>query len=409
MARFGGRSVEAEGGRRALFLLSVSVMLAMSTWFSATVVIPQLTEAWDLTDSGKSLLTIMVQLGFVAGALATSITSLPDLVPSRVLIAIGSCTAAGANILLLAANGLALGLGCRFLTGAALALVYPPAIRLMSTWFVKRRGAALGIIVGALTIGSALPHLVNAVVDLDWQTVIVATSALTVAGGAIGSIVHEGPFGFERAVFAPRRAIAMLRNRELMLTTLGYFGHMWELYAMWAWIAVFMRFQVAERGGSATTAALIAFAIIAVGAPGCYVAGRLADRVGRARTTIVMMSVSGACAAGIGLLVGQPTWLVAAVGLLWGVAVISDSAQFSALVTEFAERRYVGTALALQLALGFTLTVVTIWLVPLMVEAVGWRWAFLVLVPGPLIGIAAMARVDGVEKPAARRAAEVAA
>jgi MFS family permease len=403
MARARGQSGEASGGRRALLLLSLSVMLAMSTWFSATVVIPQLTEAWALTDTGKSLLTIMVQLGFVVGALATSVTSLPDLVPSRRLIAIGSCAAAGANLLLLTADGLAPGLVFRFLTGAALALVYPPAIKLMSTWFVRRRGAALGIVVGALTIGSALPHLVNAVVDLDWQTVIVATSALTLLGGAIGAIVVEGPFGFERAVFAPRRSVGLLRNRALMLTTLGYFGHMWELYAMWAWIATFMRFQVAGQGGSAATASLIAFAIIAVGAPGCYLAGRLADRVGRARTTIAMMSVSGACAAGIGLLVGLPTWIVTAVGLLWGVAVISDSAQFSALVTELAERRYVGTALALQLALGFTLTVVTIWLVPLAVEAVGWRWAFLVLVPGPLIGVAAMARVGAVETPAQLR------
>ena len=378
---------------RALALLSLSLVLSMTTWFSATAVVPQLRSLWDLSGTGAAWLTIAVQLGFVAGALGSSLTNLADVVSPRTVILAGSVGAAASNGLLVAADGLEAGIPLRFATGFFLAGVYPPALKLMATWFRRGRGTALGIVVGALTLGSALPHLVNGLGGLDWRTVIAATSALTVAGGLVARIfVPEGPFPFPRAVFDPRQAGLVLRNRGVRLASLGYFGHMWELYAAWAWFLVLAR----AAGFGPRGAAYATFAMIGIGALGCWAGGVLGDRWGRAETTSLAMAVSGICAVAVGLLVDVSPWLVLAVGLVWGVAVVADSAQFSTAVTELADQSYVATALALQLAIGFTLTVATIWLVPVLEEAVGWRWAFAFLAPGPALGIAAMLRLRSV-------------
>ncbi len=379
---------------RALAMLALALVLSMSTWFSASAVIPQLRAEWELGASGTAWLTIAVQLGFVAGALIAAVLSLSDVFRPQRVILFGALGAATANGLFLLADSAAAGLPLRFLTGAALAQVYPPALKVMSTWYRSGRGAALGILVGAITIGSALPHLVNGIGGLDWQAVIAATSIFTLAGGAIAASVPDGPFPFPRAKFDPSQARRVLANRGVRLASLGYLGHMWELYAMWAWFVVFFAATLTERGTAAgSSAALATFAVIAVGGPGSWVGGLLGDRWGRTRTTILMMSVSAACAASIGLFFGDPTWVVLGIGLIWGFTVIADSAQFSTMVTELADQAYVGTALTLQLALGFTLTVATIWLLPLLEESVSWRWAFLLLAPGPALGIVAMWRL----------------
>jgi MFS family permease len=265
----------------------------------------------------------------------------------------------------------------------------------MSTWFRERRGTALGVLVGALTVGSALPHLVNGLGGLDWHFVILATSALTVVGGLIaGLAVTDGPYPFPPASFDPRQAHRALANRGVRLATLGYFGHMWELYAMWAWFVIFFAAALDTHGSApGREAAYATFAVIGIGGLGCWAGGILGDRWGRTRTTALMMLVSGLCALSIGLLFTDPTWIVFAVGLVWGFTVVADSAQFSTIVTELADQAYVGTALTLQLALGFTLTVATIWLVPVLEHEVGWRWAFAFLAPGPLLGIVAMLRL----------------
>jgi predicted MFS family arabinose efflux permease len=231
---------------------------------------------------------------------------------------------------------------------------------------------------------------VNGLGGLDWQVVIYATSALTLAGGVLAWLgVPDGPFAFPPAVFSPRQAGRVLRNRGVRLASLGYFGHMWELYAMWAWFLVFFR----EATGHPRGAAYATFAAIGIGGIGCWVGGVLGDRWGRTRTTAASMLVSGACSLGIGLLFNASTWLLVAVGLVWGFAIVADSAQFSTMVTELADQAYVGTALALQLAVGFTLTVATIWLIPVLQDHVGWRWAFAFLAPGPALGIVAMLRL----------------
>jgi MFS family permease len=377
--------------RRALALIALALVLAMSTWFSASAVLPQLKDDWGLSGSAGAWLTIAVQLGFVAGALVSAATNLPDVVSPRTVILGGAVGAAAANLALAAADGPTLAIPLRFATGAFLAGVYPPALKLLATWYRRGRGVALGVGVGALTLGSALPHLVNGFGGVDWRTVVYATSALTLAGGLVARFaVHDGPNPFPRAAFDPHQARRAFGNRGVRLASAGYFGHMWELYAMWAWFLIFFRDQI---DGRRAAAAFATFAVIGVGALGCWLAGFLGDRWGRAEVTALAMAVSGGCAVLIGLLYGGPTWLVLAVGLVWGFAVIADSAQFSALVTEYAEQAYVGTALTMQLAVGFTLTVATIWLVPLLHDAVGWRWAFAFLAPGPALGIVAMLRL----------------
>ncbi|CAN5255770.1 MFS transporter [soil metagenome] len=393
-----GPAPDPRGRWRALAILGAAVLLAMTTWFSASAVLPELAALWALSASAGAWLTIAVQLGFVAGAVASAALTLPDLVPPRRLVLLGALGAAAANLLLLFAEGPAQAIPLRFATGLFLAGVYPPALKSMATWFRQGRGTALGILVGALTLGSAAPHLARALGGVDWRSVIIATSAMTVAGGVLAEAAgSEGPFPFPRAVFDPRQAGRVFADRGVRLATLGYFGHMWELYAMWTWFAVFYAALLVEHGRGAIDAqrlaALATFGVIGAGALGCWAGGVLGDRWGRTRTTAASMAASGACALVIGGLTSLPPGAVLGIGLLWGFAVVADSAQFSTMVTEVADQRYVGTALTLQLAIGFTLTVATIWLVPLVQGAAGWWWAFAILAPGPALGVVAMLRL----------------
>jgi MFS family permease len=365
----------------------------MTTWFSATAALPALRDAWSLSDSAAAWLTIAVQVGFVLGALTSAALTLSDILPPRRMILFGAIGAAGANALLLAADGPALAIPLRLATGFFLAGVYPPALKSMSTWFRVGRGTGLGILVGALTFGSAAPHLINGLGGVDWRVVVLATSALTVIGGTIAEAAgSEGPWPFPRAVFDPRQARLAFAGRGVRLASLGYFGHMWELYAMWAWFVAFYVAVLAEHGAPAPerAAAFATFGVIAAGGIGCWAGGVLGDRWGRTRTTALSMAISGSCALGIGHLLGAHPGIVLAIGLVWGFWVVADSAQFSTIVTEVADQRYVGTALTLQLAVGFLLTGATIWLLPTLVERAGWGWAFAALAPGPALGTLAM-------------------
>lgn len=376
-------------------MLAAAALLGMTTWFSASAVLPQLTAAWSLSPSAGAWLTIAVQIGFVVGALTSAVLTLADIVSPRRLILFGALGAAIANALLLTASGVGAAIPLRFATGFFLAGVYPPAMKSMATWFRAGRGMAIGVLVGALTLGSAVPHLVNGLGGVDWRVVIVVTSALTVIGGLVSEVAgSDGPYPFPKAVFDPRQAGRAFTDRGVRLASFGYFGHMWELYAMWAWFALFYAdvLTAANVGNARALAGFATFAVIGIGALGCWFGGVLGDRWGRTRTTSLAMVVSGACALTIGLLFASPG-LVLLVGLIWGVTVVADSAQFSTVVTEVGDQRYVGTALTLQLAIGFTLTVATIWLIPLVRDAAGWWAAFALLAPGPALGVIAMQRL----------------
>jgi MFS family permease len=389
---------EAPAGRwAALGILATAAFLEMSTWFSASAVLPQLRVAWGISAWSGAWLTISVLIGFVFGALFSAILNLADIMRPRRLMFLGGIGAATFNLCLLATHGMSSAIPLRFATGAGLALVYPPSMKAMATWFKRDRGTALGVMVGGTTLGTALPHLLNALGGVHWPRVIIATSVLTILGALIAEFAaHDGPFPFPAGLFDPRQAALVFANRGVRLATLGYFGHMWELYAMWTWCGAFFADALRARGtifpggDPVREAALAAFASIGIG---CWAAGILADRWGRTRTAAASMIISGTCALGIGALATYSVPLTLILGVVWGFAVVADSAQFSTMVTECADQSYVGTALTLQLAIGFTLSVATVWLVPILKDLHGWAWAFAALAPGPALGVIAMFRL----------------
>jgi MFS family permease len=372
------------------------MVLGMSTWFSAAAVLPQLRAEWSLSSGESAWLTIAVQIGFVAGALVSAITNLSDRYSARHVIFASALGAAAANALVAASDGIALALLMRFLTGFFAAGIYPPAMKVIATHFRSGRGVALGVMTAGISLGNAMPHLVNGLGGADWHLVILATSLLSVVGGVIAVVlVRDGPYPFPRGSFQPRFIVRAFRNPAVRLANFGYFGHMWELFAMWSWFAVYFGESLRASGdpAAANIVSLGTFVVVAAGAIGCYAGGVLGDRWGRTSTTALAMTISAACAALSGPLFGAAPAVVLALGIVWSVFVVADSAQFSTMVTELSDQSYVGTALTVQMAVGFLLTVATIWIVPLVRDALGWNWAFLVLVPGPALGVLAMLRL----------------
>lgn len=388
----------ADDGRRwrMLALIAVAELLGMSVWFAGNAVAPQLAARWALSPTEAGWLATAVQVGFVAGTAAAALLNLADVVPARRYFALSALAAAGANAALLAAPGFGAALACRALTGACLAGVYPPAMKMAATWFGARRGLAIGAVVGALTIGKALPFLVQALPGAGLASVVGGASLAALAAAAlIAGWYTDGPAPFPRRPFDLALVGVVLRDARYRRVLGGYAGHMLELYACWVWIPAFLAASAAARGAGDPTAsvALLSFLVIAAGAVGCVAGGELADRVGYVRLVVVAMTVSGACALLTPFAFARSEPLLVALLLLWSVSVIADSAQFSTLVTRVVPPHAAGTALTLQTSIGFLLTAVTIQLVPVIAGAAGWRYAFPVLALGPALGIAAIRRL----------------
>jgi MFS family permease len=400
-------------GWSALALLATAELLGMSLWFTASAVSPELQELWELSARQAGWLTTVVQLGFVGGTAVAAFLNLADLIPSRWYFPAAALLAAACNWLLLATSSFAIALVLRFMTGFFLAGVYPPAMKMIATWFAPagmgrttRRGLAIGTIVGALTIGKALPYLLRAFEGLSYRDVIVSASlAAALAAALVALTYRDGPFPFARRPFSWSLVGVVVSDRKTRLALGGYLGHMWELYAMWTLISLFFHDHFSARGASGLEAGAWAgaagFAVIAAGGVGSVLAGSWADRLGRERITIWAMATSGACALVTGFLLGLPNALVLAIALVWGFSVVADSAQFSSIVTEVAPPHAVGTALTLQTSIGFLLTAFSIWFSLEVRARFGWEVAFALLAIGPAAGIIAMARLRRIRGAAA--------
>jgi MFS family permease len=390
-------------------LIALVQVLAMGVWFSASAVVPALASQWHLSAGAAAWLTTPVQAGFVAGAIVSAVSGLADRLRPHLLVA-GCAAGAAACTLVMAlfADGPAAAVPLRFGTGAFLAGVYPVGIKLMASWSRPAgRAMATGVLIGALTLGSALPHLIGGLWRLDWRAVLAAAAACAFAGAVVaGALVRPGPLvpSADRAG-RPRHALAMFADSGPRQVNLAYFGHMWELYALWTWLPAFLAASSTATTGLPVPAGpgasgVEAFLVIGVGGlAGCLIGGWAADRAGRAPTAAAALAISGACCllSPLSFTASRP-WLLA-FATVWGAAVIADSGVFSTLLSELADRRYIGTALTAQTAIGFLLTIVTIQLIPLIAAAAGWRYAFLALAAGPLTALAALTSLDRKMRP----------
>ncbi len=394
---------------RVLALLGFAELLGMSLWFSASAVTPQLRSIWGLTLAEAAWLTTIVQLGFVCGTAIAAVLNLADVIPAGRLFSTCALLGAAVNAAILGAPGYSSALMLRFLTGFFLAGVYPPAMKMTATWFRSQRGLAIGVIVGALTVGKAIPYLVRAMPHVGFRPVVLTASVgAVVAALIVAAGYREGPYPFTSRPFSWRHVGDVVRVREWRLATASYLDHMFELYAFWTWIPSFLAASVAANAGGPFRAprliSLLAFATIAIGGLGSVWGGLFADKRGRERLVSISLFVSGACCLLSGILFGRPIWILGALAMTWGFFVIADSAQFSTLVTESVPPHTVGTALTVQTSLGFLLTMLPMQLVPLIAQRAGWRWGFAILALGPVAGIAAIRRLGALRAGAPGRA-----
>ncbi|MCP8616239.1 MFS transporter [Salirhabdus salicampi] len=382
----------------ALCWISISLLFVLSLWFSATAIISELHKVWDLSPLLKSWVTASVHIGFISGTLISACLGITDRYNNRSIFSVLALFGAIFNGLLIFVNNAFIGIILRLLTGLALAGVYPPAVKLLTQWFPRKRGTAMGVLIGALSLGSALPHVIVTIFSfMNWQYVILASSCLALVAAIIVRfiLIDKEPLA-QHHKFSMKILKKVLQNRPVMLANFGYFGHMWELYGMWTWLPAFLMvsFNVESGNVSSLFPAFVAFVAIGIGGGvGCVIGGIWADKIGKSKFTILALSISAMCSCTIGFTYGKSIWVTVIISTLWGMSVIGDSGQFSASVAEFAQPEYIGTALTFQMSVGFFVTTIPIYLISILQPMIGWEWVFTILSIGPILSIVSMMKL----------------
>ncbi len=373
-----------------LIIISVSLLLSLTVWFSANAIVSQLESLWTLTETDLALFSMILIFGFVLGGIISAIFNLSDIVDSTNFYSLYGILAGISNLTAIFAPNFAWFLFLRFMTGFFLAGVYPTAMKLMASWFKESRGLALGILLGALTVGSGFPYVFNLTGFPDWKILMTISSVFAFFGALlVFFLIQEGPHISRGARFKISNIKRMWSKKSVRLANLAYFGHMWELYAFWVWIPIFLKesFLLVNPSRDPTIFfSLSTFLVFLMGAIGNIFGGRIADKIGRTGFNIIMLGMSGLSSIVIGFFYQNPIGSLV-ISLIWGLTVVPDSPQFSVMITELGDPAYLGTTLTMQTTIGFGISIISIRLLPIFVNLVGWSLGFTLLIIGPLIGI----------------------
>lgn len=377
----------------SIAVLILTQVAGLSVWFSSAAVLAEMGAEAGLTTARLAWLSTAVQIGFGLGALAYAALGLSDRYDPRIVFLGSALGAAASNAgLLVVPVGGAEAVLLRGLTGAFLAGVYPVGMKIAVGWAKRDRALLVGALVGALTLGSASPHLIALFGGADWRITIWVTSGMVVSGGLLLMTIRLGPYHAK----APRLDLGAVRlawtDRRIRFAILGYIGHMWELYVVWAWVGMMAGTSFAASGMAETgdMAKLTAFLAIALGGLACIPAGRWADQSGKALVAGWVLAASGAMGLVAAVSFGGPVWLMVLVLIVWGILVIPDSALFSSLVADAAPPERAGSIMTIQNAIGFLVTAVTVQAAPWLAGQVGWPWVIAATALGPALGWWAM-------------------
>ncbi|MFG3551837.1 MFS transporter [Streptomyces sp. NPDC047725] len=375
-------------------------VLALSTWYATSAVAPQLARHWNLDSGEVSWLTSCVLLGFAAGALVLGLMHVADRVRPGILLPLGALVAAACTALpAVLPLGFAHTLALRFLTGVALAAVYPPGMKAVASWTLARRGSAVALVVASLTLGSALPHALRTLPLPGWRSVLLLSAAAAALATAFATTTRTGPYASEPHPLRIGAAWQLFLNRRQQLVTLAYLGHMWEVYGLWTWSVALLAALPGSGGPVLDVPGWGPFLLIGIaGAVGCFATGSAADRWGRVRVTAVVVSISACCCLLAPALPLLPDTVTAVVLIIWGASVIGDSPMYSALLADSSDPTAVGTALTVQMALGYSLATAPVFLLPHLATHVGWPWALFSLAPGPLVSALSLRKLQNLDR-----------